>query len=221
MAKVVVKDNHLNFGGVTYFRGHAEEVRLGSYGEKRTPLTKMNYLEVKGEIPVPKIAKALSTVVEIDTEQTSKKDFTTTVAAIIKGVPVKLNGEAAFEKLVKQELKLVKFAVSAEDMKKALNDSPAALEDLRRYGKDARIAHQFWVVVEEKVATQFDNEASVDLSVGKGVLQATVGGKHGTSGTETVQVGAGTGFAYLLAKIEWDADKRRARDLDNDQWSFS
>jgi len=34
MATAVVKDNHLKFNGVTYFRGHAEEVKIGSYGEK-------------------------------------------------------------------------------------------------------------------------------------------------------------------------------------------
>ena len=55
MANVAVKENHLTFGGVSYFRGHAEEVEIGSIGEKRTPLTKQNYLEVKDRIPVPKI----------------------------------------------------------------------------------------------------------------------------------------------------------------------
>ena len=47
MPNVVVKENHLTFGGVAYFRGHAEDVEIGSIGEKRTPLTKQNYLEVK------------------------------------------------------------------------------------------------------------------------------------------------------------------------------
>ena len=40
MATATIKDNHLNFNGVNYFRGHAEEIELGCYGEKRTPLLK-------------------------------------------------------------------------------------------------------------------------------------------------------------------------------------
>jgi hypothetical protein len=117
MVKAVVRDNHLNFGGVTYFRGNSEEIELGAYGEKRTPLTKMNYLERKGRIPIPKIAKARSTIVEIDSSRTTKSAFNTAISAIIQGVPVKLTGDAAFERLKDEELKLVKFSVSVPDMK--------------------------------------------------------------------------------------------------------
>jgi hypothetical protein len=197
MVKAVVRDSHLNFGGVTYFRGHAEEIELGDYGEKRTPLTKMNYLEAKGRIPVPKIAKAQSTVVEIDSSRTTKSVFNAAVQAIIKGVPVKLTGDAAFERLKDEDLKLVKFSMSVPDMKRAANDSPAAIENLINFGKDARIVHQVFVVVEAKSAMKFDNDVSVDLSVGKGPLQATVGGGSASSGETTVEISKGTAFAYL------------------------
>jgi hypothetical protein len=222
MVKVVVRDNHLNFGGVNYFRGAAEEVELGSFGEKLTPIMGMNRLSVKGRIPVPKIAKAQSTVVEIDSSTTSKSAFNTAISAIIKGVPLKINGDAAFEKLKNQELKLVKFSVLPQLMKEAANNSPAALEELINYGKDARIAHQVFVVMEAEFATKFDNDASVDLSVGKGPLQATVGGNRASSGETTVQISKGTTFAYLLAKIDWDANlkknKTKIMDLDDDPW---
>lgn len=72
MANVVVAENHLTFGGVAYFRGNTEEVEIGSIGEKRTPLTKQNYLEVKDRIPVPSIAIIKSTVVDIDFTKTSR-----------------------------------------------------------------------------------------------------------------------------------------------------
>jgi hypothetical protein len=225
MAKVVVKDNHLNFGGVTYFRGHAEEVEIGSYGEKRTPITKMNYLEVKGRIPVPKIDVATSTVVDIDFSQTSKSAFNTTVSAIVQGIPVKFSGDATFEKLKKGELKLVKFSVLNNAMKEAANNSPKAIDDLINYGNDARIAHQVFVVMEASLATKFDNNVTADLSVGGGALQATVNGSHAKSGETTVKINAGTGFAYLLVKVDWDAKQKKNKtkivDLDDDQWSFS
>lgn len=88
MANVVVKENHLTFGGVRYFRGQAEEVELGSIGEKRTPITGQHYLEVKDRIPPRKFDAVKSTVVDIDFSRTSSNAFDTAVSVIVKGVPV-------------------------------------------------------------------------------------------------------------------------------------
>lgn len=221
MANVIVNDNHLTYGGVGYFRGHAEEVELGSIGEKRTPLTKMNYLEVKDRIPVPKIGTAKSTKVAIDFTKTSKSAFNTVVSAIIKGVPVKLSGDATFEKLKNFELSLVKFSVETNQMKTAANGAPDRIKSLASWGGDARIAHQVFVVIEATVATKFDSNVTVDLSVGAKGLQATVGGSSTTSSSSIVPISAGTCFAYLLAKIDWNRGKTVIEDLDDDQWSFS
>jgi hypothetical protein len=221
MANVIVNDNHLTYGGVGYFRGHAEEVELGSIGEKRTPLTKMNYLEVKDRIPAPKIATAKSTKVDIDFSKTSKSAFGAIVTAIIGGAPVELNGDATFEKLKKFELYLVKFSVMNNQMRDAANAAPDRLRSLAGWGGDARIAHQVFVVLEATVATKFDNNVSVDLSVGAKGLSATLSGSSTTSSSSVVPIAAGTCFAYLLAKIDWNKGKTKIEDLDDDQWSFS
>lgn len=225
MANVVVAENHLTFGGVSYFRGHAEEIVIGSIGEKRTPITKMNYLEAKDRIPVAKIDIVRSTVTEIDFAKTTKASFTATVAAIIKGVPVKFSGGSTFDKLRSGELKLVKFSVTAEEMKKAANASPKAIENLINWGNDARIAHQVFIVMEASLATVFDNDVKVDLSAGAAGIEASVGGSSSSSGVTKVRISPGTGFAYLLAKIDWDAKQKKNQtkivDLDDDQWSFS
>ena len=34
---IVIKDNHLQFDGINFFRGNANNVQLGSAGEKKTP----------------------------------------------------------------------------------------------------------------------------------------------------------------------------------------
>jgi hypothetical protein len=225
MANVVVAENHLTFGGVAYFRAHAEEVEIGSIGEKRQPITKQNYLEVKGRIPVPKIAVAQSTVVGIDFTKTSKSAFNTVVSAIIQGVPVKFSGDATFDKLKSGSLKLVKFSILSNDMKEAANNSPQAIQDLIEWGDNARIATQVFIVMEAALANQFNNNVTVNLSAGVKGLEAKVGGSGSTSGTTTVQISNGTCFAYLLAKIDWDASQKKNKtkivDLDDDQWSFS
>ncbi|MGE0682137.1 MAG: hypothetical protein AB7P69_14720 [Candidatus Binatia bacterium] len=230
MANVIVKESHLTYGGVAYFRGHAEEVEIGSIGEKRQPLTKQNYLEVKDRIPVNKIDAVKSTVVEIDTTKLSKTDFKTKVAAIVPigGVPVPttFEGNVAFERLQSRALKLVKFSVMNNDMLKATNNSPEKLQYLIDWGGDARIAHQVFIVMDAKLSTKFDNNVNVTLSAGVDKLvKATVGGNGSSSGETTVQMSPGSGFAYLLAKIDWDAKQKKNKtkivDLDDDQWSFS
>jgi hypothetical protein len=200
-------------------------VEIGSIGEKRTPVTKQNYLEVKDRIPAAKIHATKSTVVEIDFTQTSKSAFSAVVTAIIEGVPVKLSGDATFDRLRSGELKLVKFSVANNDMKEAANDSPQKLQDLIEWGDDARIAHQVFIVMEAALANKFQNNATVELAAGAKGLEAKVGGSGSASGSTTIQISAGTCFAYLLAKIEWDAKQKKNQtrivDLDDDQWSFS
>ena len=38
MSNVVIKENHLTYGGKAYFRGGADDIILGAIGEKRAPL---------------------------------------------------------------------------------------------------------------------------------------------------------------------------------------
>jgi hypothetical protein len=111
------------------------------------------------------------------------------------------------------------------DMMKAANNSPQKLQSLIEWGNDARIAHQVFIVMEASLANQFANNVTVDLAVGAKGLEAKVGGSVSSSGTTTVQIAKGTCFAYLLAKIDWDAKEKTNQtkivDLDDDQWSFS
>ena len=131
MTNVVVKENHLTFGGIAYFRAHAEEVEIGSIGEKRKPLTKQNYLEVKDRVLVPKKNIVKATVAEIDFIKTSKKAFNVKARAIVNGVPAKLSGSAVFDKLRSGDLKLVKFSISNNDMKRTLVDEDQFLKIMK------------------------------------------------------------------------------------------
>ncbi|MEM7126607.1 MAG: hypothetical protein AAF702_09795 [Chloroflexota bacterium] len=225
MANVKVAENHLTYGGVAYFRANAEEIRIGSIGEKRTPITKQNYLEVKDQIPAPKIDKVRSTIVEINQKSISKSALEAGIFAIIQGIPVRLNGSNARKKLESYELKLVKFSVPINQMITAVNNSPKRLNKLVDYGKDARIVHQVFVVLEAEIAQKFHNETDVKLAIGAHGLEGQVTGSGSTSRTTKVRLEPGTCFAYLLAKIDWNANlkknKTKVVDLDDDQWSFS
>ena len=226
MSNVVVKENHLTYGGRAYFRGGAEDVILGAIGEKRTPLFQQNYLEVKDRLPADNLTGVRSTVVELDTSTLSNTDFPLKVNAIvpISGVPVptKFDGEVACSKLKSYDLKLVKFSLLINDLVKAVNQSPQKRQALIGWGKDARIAYEVFLVMEAKMATKFANDVTVTLSLGVDkVVQATVGGSGSASGSTTVTFAPGVCFAYLLAQPEWDARQTAMIDAEDDQWSFT
>jgi hypothetical protein len=221
MKNVVVKENHLTFGGVAYFRAHAEEVEIGSIGEKRKPLFKQNYLEVKDRLLVPEENIVIATEAEIDFINTSKKSFKLKAAAIIEGVPVKLGGDAVFDRLRSGELKLVKFSIANNDLKKLANNSSQQLESIIHWGKKARLAHQIFVVIEAELANAFSRNINVGLAAGVTGLEARLDAGFGASGATTVTLSKGTCFAYLLLKPEWNDSGNGIIDLDDDQWGMS
>lgn len=220
MKNVVVTENHLTFGGLAYFRAHAEEVEIGSIGEKRSPLFKQNYLSVKDRIQVPENNIIQATVVEIDFTQTKKKSFKGKAEAIVEGVPVAVDGGLVFDKLRSGELKLVKFSISNNDMKRAINASPEQLKDLIYWGKRARVAYQIFIVIEAALANEFSKGGNLNISAGFDGLEAGIGMDISSSGTTKVKLSKGTCFAYLLGKFEWDSDKNIV-DIDDDQWGLA
>ena len=225
MSEVIVKKNRLKFLGVNYFRGGADDVLLASYGEKRTPLTSANRLEVKDSIPLPKGVIAEVTRVKIDFTNSSRAAFNQDVSAVIYGAPVKLKGEQAFERLRRGELELVKFKVEINRLIEAANRSQRVLQDLIRYGQDARIANQIFVVMSATLTSQMTNNVSVTLSGKYQGIEVTVGANHSATNRTTFTLSKGTTFAYLLTKIQWNARRKKKRtkivDLRTDQWGPS
>ena len=45
------------YNGKRYFRGNSENIRIGSYGDKKTPLTQTNYLQVQNNITNENLTK--------------------------------------------------------------------------------------------------------------------------------------------------------------------
>jgi hypothetical protein len=220
MAKNInVSENHFTYGGITYFRAHAEAIQLGSIGEKKTPLTKMNYLEAQDHIPAEKIGTAEVIEVDVDFTQIKQAGFNLNVSAASQGVPVSAGTAFHSNKASESELSLLKFSIDAIDMVRVVNGLPDQLEHLKRWGGKARIAHQVFVVVEATLATKFDAAGKVDLMAGNGPLRAALGGSRSTHSTSVVSISRGTCFAYLLAKIDWKKD--RIHELHNDQWGLA
>ena len=225
MAQVIVKPNRLKFNGKNYFRAGSEDVFVGSYGQKRTPLFGANYLEVKDLVKPSKLEIEDVVVADIDFKQTRRGDLEEAISGTLKGVDVSVGASQAWEKFQSGELKLVKLAVRNNDMEDAINADADAIDDLRDYGARARVAHQAWVVMSASLAETFDRAQSFDVSASRGTMRVKVNGKTGQSGSSTVTLSKGSTFAYLLASLDWDArqkrKKKRVVDLDDDQWSVN
>jgi hypothetical protein len=217
--QAVIKDNHLKFGGKSYFRAGAESVELGSYGEKKTPIAKANYLEVQGHVSRDKLKVRTATIVDIDFKQSTEKDFKANVLAGAVGGSV----DTAYKRLDKGELKLVKFEVELVDMKKALNDSPVVRDNLDKYGGDARVCHQIFVVLEASIATKVSSSTSLSAAATNGALTVTAKATVKNEKDTTVTLSKGTTFAYLLAKMDWDKKdgNKVVEKLTDDQFSMN
>jgi hypothetical protein len=224
MATARIRNTHLHFDGVNYFRGKATNVQLGSSGEKKTPIAKENYLEIQANIPPKNIAKASARVIQIENESYSKLNFGTNVTALINGVPTNFSGDAAIEKLKKAELKLVLISVTMNQMKNAINKSSGILRNLKSYGGDARVAVEIFSILNANLASEITTSGSLDISAdAKGIKASVNGSGSGTSKTSVV-LPEGSCFAYLLAKINWKMKflkKVEVEKLTDDQWGMS
>jgi hypothetical protein len=206
MSGIAITERNLKFAGRSFFRGGAPEVQLGSFGEKNTSITKINRLEVQGHITIPKIKIKKATIVEIDFNKTTKKEFLADVkvAVVFKGSP-----ETAYEDMVDNKLKLVWLTVENETVRKEVNDSPNVLDKLIKYGNDARVAGDIFVVMKAELAKTFESSNSIGLSVNAGIVKITAGLKLGSSGDYEYTMSPGSTFAYALLKPHWDANLKK------------
>jgi len=224
MSLATIKDNHLTVFGTKYFIANAQLTSIADYGEKATPVFGQNKLEVKDHIPAPKINGKVRTVppIGIDSSTSSKNDFLNAVGASLKVIGFNGKQSQVYDKLVSNKLKLVQLYVEEEEMKKAVNDSPKVLENLKRYGGDARVVHQLFVVMEAELAESFTSGTTYDVSANAaGIVSITAKGGGSKSGETKIDLYSGTGLAYLLLKPDWNDNKTRLVDVHADEWSIN
>lgn len=222
--KVVIKNTHFTYGGIANFRANAHLVTVGAYGEKKSPVTKPNYLFVQGVLPAPKLDTIKATVVDIDFRQSNDSDITADVSPMqleFAGGSVSAARRAASE----GKLKLVMLHMLPEKMAAAINDSPMVRDNLNDYGNDARVALQTWVIMEAALADRVKTNSSADVKATvKGITIGLNGSAQGSRETE-IEIKPETTFGYVLGKFEWDANSKKKRTrivrISPDTWSFS
>jgi hypothetical protein len=222
MSDIKVTGSHLTFLGKSYFRGGAPEVEIGSYGEKKTPITKTNYLEVQGQVPASRLKIKECVTVDSDYAGTTEADLLANINlfGVFKG-----SSNTALKDMKEGKLKLIQLAVDNEDLESATNASPKVIQNLIGYGDDARIVDTLFVVVEASTAKSFEASNSLSLSANVGVVKVSADGGVSDTGSSSITLSKGSAFAYGLVKIQWDANQKKNKTkivkLTDDQYSLS
>jgi hypothetical protein len=202
MSDAIVRENSLHFNGRNYFRVSSQDTSLGAVGEKKMPVLKGNFLDVKDRIKAQKLKIRDVGLVSIDSERTSKRDFLANIslAKVFKVGSV----DTAYEDVRSNKLRLLYMSVDCNDMVDAINRSPAIREDLKRWGNDARVVTSCFVIVTAETGKQFSSSTNVEAEIN--VDGVTVSPKLSLSsgGSTEVKFPVGACLAYGLSSIEWD-----------------
>jgi hypothetical protein len=220
---IKIRDNHLHFEGVNYFRGNASRVVLGDVGDKKTPGTQENYLDVRGNVVRKNLKIHKITRISLKNVQVAGADIGGGLT--VPGLGSLTAGGVATA-LREDELSLVHVSVLPKDIVELVNSNPKnALEPLKACGNGGRMVHQVFAILVAKTATTLAASARFDVTATVGGI--TISGTGGVGGGAGVlaTIDAGNSFAYLLLKPKWDANlQKNWRFVEeaggDDQWSL-
>ena len=215
MAKAIVKNSHFILSGHKYFMGRAENIRLGTYGEKRTSPLYKNYLDGQSNIPMLNFNIEKPTIVEIDFEKSKKADFNIDANYKVAGGTIGYS----YENMKQGKLALIKMIIQSKEITDFINNDEDLLEEFKSY-KIPRVANQVFVVVEASFAETFSSKADFKANFEKGILTVEANTEAGASGKSTLTISPGTVFAYGIVKPVFNKDKSKITKFETDQWGM-
>ena len=170
--------------------------------------------------PIPNLKGKTTTLgpITLDSSNSSKSDFNKAVAASLKVVGFSGSVDATYSALVSKELQLVQLWIEPNDVKRWINASPKALDNLRNYGGDARVVHTLFVVTTAVFASSFTGGVSYDLDVNAaGIVTVTSKGGSSVAGKDVITLAPGMCLAYGMLKLDWGKGKDFVEDLNVDE----
>ncbi len=212
--KAVLKNNTFIFNNWNYFTASSEDVKLGSYGEKRVSIVKPNYLSVHRNMNLDGVDVHTVDPISFDFTKTSQGDFELSVP--IHAADIQL--EANYENFKSGRLVLLKFSTNLGTTMDLFNadttQSKRAIEELRKM-KRPRIVNQLFVVVSAEFASKF--KAGMILSAKTKLEKLEISGLLGgeSSSETTLTLSQGTVLAYGLLQPIFPKPKATARRIDN------
>lgn len=213
MLKARLKDNHFLFKGARYFSTKAENIQLGTYGRKATPVLSPNYLDPSRRIKFNDTMVERVEPISITIENVA--DFNANIAGKLKVADV--NASVDINKLGTAELVVIKFHILPGLLQDAFNANATELNRLKNI-RNARIANQVFVVVSAETARKVTSATELSAKTINGTVK--ISGTVDTSNDTSISFSEGTTLAYGLIKPIWDRDKRKIENMVTDQQSF-
>jgi hypothetical protein len=204
------------YGNMHYWTAGAQNVKLGSYGNKRRSYgmevdKHMNSKFFKKNIDTSKVYSI-----------SSSKEKNTVVKAGLSYVG--WDGKAAYSRTAskKAKLKLVLVQVTKGYMKDAINKDKKGTLKFFKDAKNARIVTGVWIVMEAKLANSVSSRggASVEGTTPNG-MKVKVGVSGSGKTTSTIEIPKKAVFAYMMHKAsKWNKKKMKkksVKDMKDDQ----
>lgn len=205
------------YGKMKYWRGKAENVRIGSYGDKKV---NGKYLAVDAHMKTKHYEARLDVAgpFTVNFEKFNRKSL----GASVRYLTTRGTGSLSWEKAKKGNLKLMKFFLTEKNLRKALNGKAnGAFKGLVKEGNDGRIVSEIWVVVEASLSEDITKAGGFTAQYKGGTLFLRGRAKSSSTHKNALELAPGTTFAYLMHKVKkWNkkkGEKVGVADLEDDQ----
>ena len=217
-ADAVIKKNYMKHGSVHYFKANAQEITLGVWGEKHTPIGQANYLDREGSLEKV-IDDVLVTRFKMSQSGSSKADVLANFS--IEKLGLGISGHDFYEKLSNHEYEFLEISIANKNkFKNDLNKKPNLINDLKQRD-DHRIVTSVIIVISGKEATKMGITHQGSVSGTWNGMKLTVNTDVGNTSDRTYEPAPGSTYAYMLDKMKWDAVVKEKRtkilDLTDDQ----
>jgi len=208
-----LKNKAFIFNNWRYFTTTAENIKLGSYGNKIVSLANANYLAVIRTIDLDGVDIDKVEPISFDFSKVKKGDFK--FASPIKVVDI--NANADYEGLKSGNLVLLKFSINMGTLLDILNsktqEAEKAIKELKKL-KRPRLVNQIFSVVSAELASKLS--ASTSLKAKSNVNGIDISGEIGgsMSNASIVKLSEGTVFAYGLLEPIFQKPKAQAQMIE-------
>ncbi len=207
---LIFKKNHVKFGSHRYFIRGADEVVIGAYGVKKTPVTEANYLLVDRIMKdVPKPQKSGPHAATFSSDATIGHNGR--VAVPIKLVNLNI-GSAGMTNMIRQgKCVFEHLYINMGACRRSIMENRAA-KTFFKNNNSARMVHSVLRVKSCKVNAKRIRSAALAGNVN---VADYVGVKGLDRAKDEVDVsfayGKDTIFAYRLSKAKWDKTRKKKR----------
>lgn len=202
----LVKKNYIRYNGYRYYKGRAQSIELGDWGDKKTPVTRANYLDQKGSF-AGLIKDVSVSSFKLTQKEANKINLVGNFSFAIFG----LKGNDFYEQAMAGKWHFVEIHLRNEaKFMRELNRRRARLQTLAN--KDSyRIVDSIIVVMKATEVRKLRGGHTGNFKGGWNGMSLTVDSKTRAGRSTTMEIDPGAVYAYGLKKIKWNATRKAKR----------